>query len=123
MVKRKKILVIEDDESSRESLASHLEELGYEVISTDDGYRGLEIMKKGNPDLVISDNRLPNINGIELACINESFTKKIPFILTSAYNNLIDAISKLNVIAFLEKPLDIKILDNYVKKLLVDEGL
>lgn len=116
---KKKILIIEDDESSRETLVSFLEESGYTVISTDDGYKGLEMMKKEIPDLVITDNRLPHIDGIELACINESFKTKIPFILTSAYDNLQDKISKLNVIAFIQKPIDIRILEEYVKEALV----
>jgi len=119
MEKKKKILVIEDDESSRETLVSFLEESGFAVISTDDGYKGLEMMKREIPDLVISDNRLPHLDGIELAYINESFKSKIPFILTSAYENLQDKISRLNVIAFLEKPIDIKILEGYVKEVLV----
>jgi two-component SAPR family response regulator len=72
-------------------------------------------MKKEIPDLVISDNYLPHINGIELACINESFKTKIPFILMSAFNNLKDKISELNVVAFLEKPIDIKLLDKHIK--------
>lgn len=122
-MERKKILIIEDDESSRESLEIHLEELGYEVISTGDGYKGLELMKNAKPDLVISDNKLPHIDGIELACINESFKNKIPFILTSAYNNLKDKISNLNIIAFLEKPIDIKLLDNYIKESLLNQVL
>ncbi|MCX6165073.1 MAG: response regulator [Ignavibacteriae bacterium] len=116
---KKKILIIEDDESSRETLVSYMEESGFMVISSDDGYKGLEMMKKEKPDLVITDNRLPHIDGIELACINESFKTKIPFILTSAYDDLQDRISKLNVIAFLEKPIDIKILEGYVKEALV----
>lgn len=115
MGEEKKILLIEDDESSRETLVSYLEEEGYCVISTDDGFRGLELMKNESPDLVISDNRLPHIDGIELACINESFQKKIPFILTSAHDNLRERISNLSVVAFLEKPIDIKALNQHIR--------
>ena len=104
----KKILVIEDDESSRESIVTFLEEIGYEVISTGDGLEGLNLMKKSSPDLVISDNKLPNVNGIELACINESFEKKIPFILISAFDNLQEYIKNLGVIEFIQKPIDIR---------------
>ncbi len=116
---KKKILIIEDDVYSLETLVSYLEESGYKVLSTCDGFEGLELMKSEKPDLVISDNRLPNLDGLELACINESFSEKIPFILMSAYNNLKDKIANLNVIAFLEKPIDIKLLDGYVKEVLV----
>lgn len=115
---KKKILIIEDDESSRETLVSFMEESGFNVLSAKDGFKGLELMKKEKPDLVISDNRLPHIDGIELAYINESFNVKIPFILTSAFNNLKDKISNLNIVAFLEKPVDIRVLDGYVKKIL-----
>jgi DNA-binding NtrC family response regulator len=118
MTTNKKILIIEDDESSRETLVSYMMESGYSVISTGDGIKGLELMKEGKPDLVITDNRLPHLEGIELACINESFKTKIPFIITSAYDNLKDLIQNLNVIAFIPKPIDIKLLNEYVKKAL-----
>jgi two-component system response regulator AtoC len=118
MSDKKKILIIEDDNSSRESLVSFLEECGYIVISTGDGLKGLELMKKDKPDLVITDNRLPNIDGIELACINESFSNKIPFIITSAYDSMKELISKLNVISFLEKPIDIILLREFIDKTL-----
>lgn len=117
---KKKILIIEDDKSSRESLASFMEECGYDVISTGDGFKGLEIMKKNRPDLIISDNRLPKIDGIELAYINESFVSKIPFIITSAYDNLETVVSKLNILAFLEKPIDVMRLKGYVDKVLLN---
>jgi DNA-binding NtrC family response regulator len=116
MVTNKKILVIEDDESSRETLVSYLEEAGYIVISTNNGIKGLELMKNYNPDLVISDNRLPYLNGIELACINESFKNKIPFIIMSGYDDIQEYIKDLNVIAFIQKPVDIKLLDYYINQ-------
>jgi len=115
MSANKKILLIEDDDSSRESLVSYLEDSGYNVISTGDGLEGLELMKNDRPDLVITDNQLPNINGIELACINESFTKKIPFIIISAYDNLQEYLKNIDIIAFLQKPIDINQLKFYVE--------
>lgn len=117
---KKKILVIEDDESSRETLVSYLEESGYSVISTADGLMGLEMMKKDKPDLVITDNRLPHLNGIELAFINESLSTKIPFIITSGYNNLQEYLEGLNVIAYLRKPINIKVLDSYINQALIN---
>lgn len=119
MTTNKKILIIEDDESSLETLVSFMEESGYSVISTNDGIKGLELMKEGKPDLVITDNRLPHLDGIELACINESFNTKIPFIITSAYDNLRDLIQNLNVVAFIPKPIDIKLLNEFVEKILL----
>jgi DNA-binding NtrC family response regulator len=116
MKENKKILVIEDDASSRESLVTFLEETGYNVISTGDGLEGLSLMKNSSPDLVISDNKLPNVDGIELACINESFDKKIPFILISGYDNLQEYLKNLGVIEFMQKPIDIKQLKTCIER-------
>ncbi|MBI5402305.1 MAG: response regulator [Ignavibacteriae bacterium] len=116
-IKKRKILIIEDDASSRESLSTFLEEAGYEVISAVDGYEGLELMKSVNPDLVLTDNRLPKVNGIELACINESFNPKIPFIIISASDNLQDYIVNLSVKSFMQKPIDIMVLKETIENI------
>ena len=118
MESKKKILIIEDDESSRESLDLLFKEKGFDTVSTGDGSKGLELMKTINPDLIITDNRLPNINGIELACINESFNKKIPIILMSGFDDVLEFIDNLNVIAFIKKPIDVKLLLFYVNQAL-----
>lgn len=64
---KKKILVIEDNDSLREILKNYLESSGYEVMAGADGQEGIMLLKK-HPDfnLVITDFRMPKANGIEI---------------------------------------------------------
>ena len=60
-----KILVIDDDMVVRETIIQILEDKGYEVISAEDGYRGLAAFRRDKPDLVITDIIMPEKEGIE----------------------------------------------------------
>jgi len=62
--KRVKILVVDDEKSMREFLEIMLTKEGYEVIIANDGERACEILNKETFDLVITDIRMKNINGI-----------------------------------------------------------
>ncbi len=64
---KRKILVIEDDASTREILREWLELNGYEVITAEDGYEGIMLLKKyAFFDLVITDFRMPKMTGIQV---------------------------------------------------------
>jgi DNA-binding NtrC family response regulator len=102
-----KILVIDDDESTRESLTSYLSELGYEVYEADNGLKGLEMIKSNFPDLVISDIRMSGLNGIELAYVVKGLNYNIPIILVSCYDNADIKFEESYCFAYLQKPLDI----------------
>lgn len=64
---KKKILVVEDDESLRQLYVDILTQEGYMVESAKDGLEGLEKLKKGGWDLALLDIVLPEINGFEIA--------------------------------------------------------
>ncbi|MCX6163766.1 MAG: response regulator [Ignavibacteriae bacterium] len=102
-----RILVIDDDESTRESLTSYLSELGYEVYEADNGLKGLEIIKNNFPDLIISDIRMSGLNGIELAYVVKGLNYNIPIILVSCYENADLKFEDSFCFAYLQKPLDI----------------
>ena len=61
-----KILLIDDDELMRETIASYLPEGRYNLSTAANGLIAEEIFKKEKPDLVISDVRMPEKDGIEL---------------------------------------------------------
>lgn len=82
----KKILLVEDDTSLRENIEELLDLSGFQVFSTPDGRMAIEIAKKENPDIVLCDIMMPEIDGYEVlaqfsSCEN---TKHIPFIFVSA---------------------------------------
>jgi two-component system response regulator (stage 0 sporulation protein F) len=102
-----KILVIDDDESTRESLTTYLDELGYEVFEANNGLTALELIKTKNPDLIISDIRMPGLNGIELAYVVKGLKFDIPIILVSCYENSELKFAEAYYFSYLPKPLNI----------------
>ena len=64
--KNKKILVIEDEATLQKALNEVLTNEGYEVMSSLDGLRGLELAQKESPDLILLDIILPKMDGFEV---------------------------------------------------------
>jgi CheY-like chemotaxis protein len=60
-----KILLVEDDQDSREALARRLQRRGYEVLKACDGGQGLALARSASPDLVLMDMNLPVLDGWE----------------------------------------------------------
>src|SRR3989338_4313297 len=60
---RKKILIVDDDESLRKSIAITLRVKGYEIWEAGDGIEGLELTQQRRPDLIICDVFMPGMNG------------------------------------------------------------
>lgn len=63
---KKRILIIEDDESVRHVVAFRLSKEGYDVTESEDGFQGLEDAKRLRPDLILLDLRLPGRPGEEV---------------------------------------------------------
>jgi DNA-binding response OmpR family regulator len=80
------ILVIEDDSVVRENLDEILSFKGYNVISSENGQQGLSMAKKRNPDLIISDIMMPEMDGYDLVkTMREDYAlQDIPVILLTA---------------------------------------
>lgn len=82
-VETAKILVIEDSRPVRMSFVLAFEDEGYEVFDAPDGRTGLEQFAKHGPDLVLTDLRMPDIDGLEV--ISEiRKTSEVPIIVVSA---------------------------------------
>ena len=60
------ILVVEDDEAMREMLREALEEDGYAVAAVAGGRAGVERVKQGGVDLVVSDVKMPDLDGLDM---------------------------------------------------------
>jgi len=66
---RYRILIVDDEPSLRQVGKLLLEAQGYEVHCASDGFGGLATLKKALPDLIISDLRMPNMNGFEFLSV------------------------------------------------------
>jgi CheY-like chemotaxis protein len=118
----KKILVIDDDISTTESISSYLKELGYEVITAYNGLEGIEAVKKTNPDLIISDIMMPKLNGIELSYVLKGLNYPIPIIIISSIDFEEQKNSEFNIIAYISKPINIFQLSDYINDFFLGNG-
>ncbi len=59
-----KILVVDDDRFTRLAVEKYLKSLGHEVVTADNGFDGLELVKTQNPDLVLLDMMMPKMDGM-----------------------------------------------------------
>ncbi|MBP9009782.1 MAG: sigma-54 dependent transcriptional regulator [Smithellaceae bacterium] len=112
-MKKGKILVAEDNELNRETLQEILSELGYEVKAVEDGRQGIEAFLADKYDLVITDLRMPHVDGLEfLKLIKEANQDSLVIIVTGhgTVNSAVSAM-KLGAFDFITKPID----DNLVK--------
>jgi YesN/AraC family two-component response regulator len=113
------ILYVEDDTTVRESLSSTLKLLSKKIYTADDGLQALEILKDNEIDLVITDIKMPNLDGLELSKKIQDLDLNIPILITTAHDE-IDYLHKaieLNIDAFITKPLNITSLIQSITKL------
>ncbi len=108
--KEKTILVVDDEETVRESLAAVLEREGYRVLLAEGGDEGLQILKD-NPavQLVISDHNMPGMSGIEfLKLVRERHPHVTRIMLTGDPDpqTIIRSINEGEVYRFIKKPWD-----------------
>jgi len=82
----KTVLVVEDDQDMNELLCSILNEAGYHTVPVYDGEQSLEKVQVINPDLVLLDIMLPEMDGINVcrSICSDNATKDIPIIMVTA---------------------------------------
>lgn len=87
MAKDTKILIVEDDKSIRELYELKLNKAGFNVVTAEDGGKGLDAAVKENADLILLDVMMPVMNGFEvLKKLRENAsTKETPVIILSNY--------------------------------------
>lgn len=103
------ILVVDDEPEIRYELSRFLKQRGYEVITASNGKEALAEYKKNKPDIIISDYRMPQMNGFELMLKIKSMNKDVKVILMSAIVDLDPFVMVKNSSAydFIQKPIDL----------------
>src|SRR3954452_9741696 len=91
------ILVIDDDESLRDTIGVMLEQDGFRAVLAGDGKTGFEKAVTLKPDLVLVDLRLPGMSGIEICKQLRSAQVKTPIIVLSALGDEVDKVLLLEI--------------------------
>lgn len=119
------ILIIDDEKHIREGLATDFEMDGYNVHLASNGQEGLELLEKGDIDLVITDLRMPGISGEEVLKKVTAQMPGIPVIVLTGHGSIDSAVAAMQNGAydFLTKPLDLQHLELVVKRALAGREL
>lgn len=116
-----RVLCIDDEEMIRLSIGDYLEDSGYEVLKAENGQEGLEVFRSGQPDIVLVDLRMPEIDGLEVLATIRREAPEIPVIVISGTGIIHDVIEALHLGAwdYLTKPIE----DMAILELAIEECL
>ena len=103
-----RILLVEDDQTFRGLLQTILEDDGHEVVTAEDGLKGLRLLRQESFDLVVTDLKMPGKTGLELFRDTRLDPSPPLFIFLTAYGRVDEAVNamKEGAVDFLTKPLE-----------------
>jgi DNA-binding NtrC family response regulator len=104
----KTVLVVDDKEMMRDSVAETLSRAGFEVVAAPDGAAAIETVARRRPDAVVTDMRMPTMTGIELLERLRQIDDELPVILMTAFGTIETAVKAMKIGAFdyLTKPFE-----------------
>jgi two-component system NtrC family response regulator len=102
------ILLIDDDDSLRRVTEYNLLEAGFDIITSASGREGIELFKKNEPDLVITDVKLGDMDGLEVLGAIKRVAPETPVIVITAFGSIEMAVKAMHEGAFnfITKPFD-----------------
>src|SRR5262245_22194222 len=124
-VAMKRVLVVDDEQSMRELLAIMLRSEGYGVVAADSRSQAAAVLAKGAVDLVITDVKLPDGDGIEMLRHVKAASPETAVIVITAYGSTETAVAamKLGARDYLVKPFDVEELKIVVRNAVESERL
>ena len=104
------ILVCDDEELIRWSLAEHLKEEGYQVLVAEDGHACLETLAQHTPDALICDLKMPRVDGLSVLRQVREKEPDLPVMMITAHGAVESAIeaTRLGATSYLSKPFDLR---------------
>jgi nitrogen regulation protein NR(I) len=105
---KKQVLIVDDEPNLRKILSAQLTRDGYDVLTAEDGEQGLEALREHHIDLVITDLKMPKVDG--MALLREALREEpeLPIVMITAHGTVDTAVEALKTGAFdyLTKPFD-----------------
>ncbi len=119
-MEKTKILVVDDEHLIRWTLEQHLGKEGYDVYTAEDGEKALQMAADLAPELVLLDNQLPGIQGIEVLGRIKEIDKDIIVIMITAHGLLETAVKamKLGAYDYISKPFNLDEITLTIRKAL-----
>ncbi|MEW5802796.1 MAG: response regulator [bacterium] len=116
----KRVLVVDDEQNSREGLSKILTKEGYVVHTAENGKKALLEAENNKFDLIITDLRMPEMDGIEVLEKLRKKNKDIGVVIVTAYGEVNSYLKAMNLGAFeyLNKPIHLEELRRVINKAL-----
>ena len=113
-----RILVVDDERSMREMLAILLKREGHDVSVAENGRTAIELLNQRPFDLVVSDARMPDLDGLEVLRHARSINPSVIAIMVTAYGSpdLLRGVAQLGVNDYVEKPFNTEVLRFRIRK-------
>ena len=115
------ILVIDDDDVVRGSIAAYLQGSGFKTLEAGNGQQGLQIFRANAPDLILCDLPMPVMDGLTMLTQVRQEASDIPFIVVSGAGVMTDVVEALHLGAsdFMVKPIvDLEVLEYAINRAL-----
>ncbi len=120
-----RVLVAEDDRNTLTGLVEILRQEGYDVVGVESGKKALRYLERESFDILLTDLRMPDLNGMQLYEQSLSVAPEMKTIVMTAYSSVKDAVDamKRGVYEYLTKPLDLDELFVILKKAIAEQSL
>src|SRR6058998_2607031 len=117
---RGRIVIADDEEAARRSLGQILGEDGYEVTLAADGEEALRLVAQESPDILLTDLRMPRMDGQELLTRVRSGFPDVAVVIMTAHGTIRSAVQALREGAedYLTKPIDVEELERLLERIL-----
>jgi len=118
MVMERVLLLVDDEENIVRALVRLLRREGYKILTANSGAEGLEILKQNEVGVILSDQRMPEMNGTEfLSRVKELYPDTVRIVLSgyTDLNSVTDAINHGAIYKFLTKPWDDELLKENIQ--------
>ena len=119
------VLIVDDQESIRHALSKMLTKEGYEVLLAGEGEEALETLRKKKVNVILSDLKMPKMDGVQLLKTSKLIKPEVEVILITAHGTIEKAVSAMKDGAydFITKPFKKIVIANMVKKAVEKQAL
>src|SRR5690606_35119082 len=93
--RRGRVLVVDDEANARDALAELIEDEGYETATAADGRRALELLPSFDPDVILTDLKMPGIDGLELIDRAKPLCPHASFVVMTAFGSIDTAVEAI----------------------------
>jgi two-component system response regulator AtoC len=125
LLEKKQVLIVDDEPNLRKILSAQLSRDGYDVLTAEDGEQGLSLLREHHIDLVVTDLKMPKLDGMQLLREAMQEDPDLPVVMITAHGTVDTAVEALKLGAFdyLTKPFDKEDVRRIVAKALKTRAL